>query len=225
LKKAIFRSNLSEEFNERTENEQQDAGAYLDFILGYILNLTRAEKTTKSAFYEISEKIDQATYVMQVPMVEKIGDFQSLVNNAYSGKLEKENFRGHDSYHNITKIMGKPSDMIAVQLKRGATSDDMFLNPDNKRRVAAVNQKLISIPDCKVDFSLAYDNPEGEHVYQVSSFIHRLGADGSAGHYVTYTRKNKQWYCCDDDRVTRTDDAVAMRVMERSHFFFFEKVK
>jgi len=83
----------------------------------------------------------------------------------------------------------------------------------------------VGIPENdQLDMSFAYGQEEGSLNYQIKSFIRLYAQDGRYGHYVSFVKKEGQWYRCDDGSVTKVDESKAKDEMSRAYVYMLEKV-
>jgi ubiquitin C-terminal hydrolase len=85
------------------------------------------------------------------------------------------------------------------------------------------NNTEISVPaNGRLDLGLAYGSRE-PLPYDLKSFVCHYGADFKSGHYVSYVRRDGQWYLCDDSQVRIAREDEVKKAQRTAYLFFFQK--
>lgn len=213
------------------KTKQFDAVAFLELILGTVLNYTHDARLTNFVEsqgvkgVEISEDLavlDRNKSSASITLFDDIKDLQGLVDANYIKKpiddaltLQKITY---DRYKQTSRVVTAPQDVLVVQLDRRKY--------DFRVQQTIVNNRPVDMPaDGLLDYSVAHGMEKGTLKYGVNSFI-RLHADsGESGHYTTYAMRNGRWFHFDDGRAKAVSDEEAQLEMKQAYILMLERMK
>lgn len=139
---------------------------------------------------------------------------QAIIKNKQGQEVVQQQEKPFDQFVEMTKQVGDPKDFLIIQPGRA-----------DKHGKALVNRTPIPVPeDGIIDFSRAYDLPEGQLQYSATSFICHHGEFADGGHYTSYVKKEGQWFHCNDHLVEAVSTEEAMNEMEQAYIMFFAKL-
>ncbi len=59
------------------------------------------------------------------------------------------------------------------------------------------------------------------NAYNLIGIVCHLGASVNSGHYLAYTRRGDEWYCCNDARVTKVSEKHVL--IQKAYLIFYER--
>lgn len=221
LCRALFSAGLSE-FSWKKMFGQHDAMAYLRFILddvlGYQFQVAYERSASVNDDVIKQETPSQPMAFVRLPISQR--NFQEIMDMFFSDS-EAEGWRGAEEavfrlpHKSRPVIKSEPKNVLVLQLGRDSFRGTTTVHDSTK----------VAFPeDGVIDFSKAHQLAPGSLKYQVKSFVHLTSGSKDFGHYVSYVKKQDQWFCCNDSVVTEVSEDDAKKALSEAYIFFFEKL-
>lgn len=209
-------------------NLQQDAAAYVQLILGVILEpnmrtqMTRSVVDGSNTYFSAGPVDPSALYQISMPPPTIPLRGESVPHHSIQGMIDSSfrpidmdstdtPYRGiYKTYTETTRMLGDPPDIMPLHFKR--------------LQLVGVNRDELDFPaNDIIDFSSGYGQPPGSVRYELQSFVRHHGI-ASGGHYISFAKVNGQWYEFDDDHVRPVSQADVDREKKLAYLVFFKKL-
>ncbi len=116
--------------------------------------------------------------------------------------------------HHRRSLTGALPPVITVQLNRFSYSSIM-------QRIFKLHQKITGTNQIEIPARLA---PDGvRHVYNLTGFIVHIGQSAQSGHYISYIKKDDQWYGANDSNVEPVTDIEIAEAAKDAYSLTFER--
>lgn len=192
--------------NELSFGGQADVAPLFEWLFNTSGSMYQMEQTVTNPLDEDSSQTQIAVDMLRLGMdADGPNDATELLNAFFDHYTD-------EGTHCTKEFIAAP-DTLVCQLQR-------YCYKENKR-TGALNRVQIKGPvegihDVTLDIA-------GEPVeYTCDAFIVHKGSFGG-GHYIAYIKKDGQWWCCDDSRVSAVSNRAARQMMKRCYLFFLNR--
>lgn len=230
LATALIESAFMYDLTEETRYSQQDAAAFLEALLGDILNQKIIFEDRRTVLFEdrkLSLDYTDSDTLLRLP-VDEANTLEEAIHhlceekqvNDPDNKIKRmidEKEIEFEEYTKQTRIIGELPHHLFIHMKR------RLYEPTGEY---VYSQRPLKPPkDFIVDLSPISKNDAIEHKYLIKGFIEfsQLGTD--SGHYTAYVqRENTQWYHVNDFTVTEVTQENVEKALETAYIIALEKI-
>lgn len=200
---------------------QQDAAMFMRWLMEDFFHsasgIRERHDWVKIGHYSrTAERIENVVKVggLAQSRVNKGRSLQDLVKDIFSTTQTEQELDGNPIRHRY-RVLELPQELTLHLLRYDFNRVLRTYTPNYE--VIAVDNDLIFRGEL---------SPEEEKVYTYSlqSFVVHIGASPSGGHYVTYFRKDNNWYCANDDKVTQVSNEDAVIARSEGYIYHFVKI-
>lgn len=214
-------------------NQQQDAEEFVTLLVSS-LNYNPTSMGSISECVHAKEKHTvtnpvETTSACQMSFITPTNDLQTLFDQNFSfqssnntlkfevnGKQVTSDTPGFDKKYHLTHA----PDILPLQMKRFGY--DMQMRTTNK------NDNVVGLKaDKKGNFHLnaaaAFQDKPKSVPYLVNSFVVHQGSSVRGGHYISFYRKDDQWYYASDTTVRKADINEVKQGLSHAYLIFLKK--